>query len=47
MESLTNKMRSLAIASLKSRREEIFQRTRNLIEMNETEEEQDGGSVGS
>lgn len=33
METLTSKMRALAIENLKSRREEIFQRTRKLIDM--------------
>lgn len=37
MESLTNKMRALAIENLKSRREEIFNRTRKLMEMHESD----------
>ena len=39
MESLNSKMRALAIENLKTRREQLFQRTRNLVEMRETEEE--------
>lgn len=41
METLTSKMRTLAIENLKARREEIFQRTRNIINMKESEEEED------
>jgi hypothetical protein len=41
MELLTHKMRALAIENLKTRREQIFERTRNLLDMKDTEEEHD------
>ena len=46
MENLTKRMRSLAIESMKSRREAIFERTRNLIGMRETGEEESVCSEG-
>jgi hypothetical protein len=39
METLTNKMRALAIENLKSRREDIFNRTRKLMVMQESDDD--------
>ena len=45
MESLTNRMRALAIQDLKERRELIFQKTRKLIECHEDIEEDEPETV--